>query len=52
MEKISDLLHEFQDLFPMKFSEMEGILGDLGEIKTPLKPNAKPVKEQLYRLNP
>ena len=43
MEKITDLLHEFQDLFPTKFSEMKGILGDLGEMKILLKPDAKPV---------
>ena len=33
MAKITDLLHGFQDLFPTNFSEMKGILGDLGEIK-------------------
>ena len=44
MEKITDLLHEFQDLFPKKFLEMKGILGDLGEMKIPLKPGAKPVR--------
>ena len=44
MEKITYLLHEFQDLFPTKFSEMKGILGDLGEMKIPLKPNSKPVR--------
>ena len=27
---ITDLLHEFQDLFPTNFSEMKGIVGDLG----------------------
>ena len=43
MEKIMDLIHEFQDLFPTKFSEMKGILGDLGEMKIPLKLDAKPV---------
>ena len=47
MEKNTDLLHEFQDLFPTKFSEMKGILGDLGEMKIPLKP----VKQRLYCLN-
>ena len=31
MGKITDLLHEFQDLFPTKFSEMKGIVEDLGE---------------------
>ena len=43
MAKITNLLHEFQDLFPTKFLEMKGILGDLGEMKIPLKPDAKPV---------
>ena len=31
--KIMDLLHEYQDLFPTNFSEMKGIVGDLGEMK-------------------
>ena len=31
---------------------MKGILGDIGVIKIPLKPNAKPVKQRPYRLNP
>ena len=30
MAKITNLLHEFQDLFPTKFYEMKWILGDLG----------------------
>ena len=46
MEKIKDLLHEFQDLFPTKFSEMKGILGDLGEMKMPLHPNVKPRRQR------
>ena len=44
MEKIIDLLHVFQELFSTKFSKMKGILGDLGEMKIPLKPYAKQVK--------
>ena len=51
MEKIIDLLHEFQDLFPTKFSKMKGILGDLGEMKIPLKPDAKLVRHRPYHLN-
>ena len=46
--KIIDLLHEFQDLFPMNFREMKGIVGDLGEMKILLKPNARPVKKLPY----
>ena len=43
MTKISDLLDEFQDLFSTKFSEMKGILGDLGEMKIPLNTDVKPL---------
>ena len=52
MAKIMNLLHEFEDPFSMRFSEMKGILGDVGEIKIMLKPNAKPVQQIPYRLNP
>ena len=30
VSKVTQLLHEYQDLFPMKFSKMKGILGDIG----------------------
>ena len=50
MEKITDLLYEFQDLFPTKFSEMKGILGDSVEMKIPLKPDAMHVKQLLMYL--
>ena len=36
----------------MWFSKMKGILGDLGEMKIPLKPDAKLVRQRPYRLNP
>ena len=49
---ITDLLHELQDLFTTKFSEMKRIVGDLGEMKIPLKPYAKPIEQRPYRLNP
>ena len=42
--KITDLLHEFQDLFSTNFREMKGIVGDLAEMKIPLKPDARQVK--------
>ena len=37
--------------FPTKFSYMKGIIGDLGEMKIPLNLDAKPVKQQPYRMN-
>lgn len=41
--KLTDLLHEYQDLFPTKFTKMNGIVGDLGEMTMPLNPDAKPM---------
>ena len=49
---IVDLLHDYQDLFPTKFTEMKGIVGDLGVMRIPLKEDARPVKQRPYRLNP
>ena len=43
--KITDLLQEFQDLFLKNFREMKGIVGDLREMKIPLKPDARLVKQ-------
>ena len=51
MAKITNLLHEFQDLFSTKFAEMKRILGDLGEMKISLNPNVNPVNKSPYRLN-
>jgi hypothetical protein len=32
MENITDLLHEYTNLFPTTFTEMKGIAGELGEM--------------------
>jgi hypothetical protein len=52
IENITKLLHEYQDLFPTKFTDIKGIKGPMGEIRIPLKPDAIPVKQRPYRLNP
>jgi hypothetical protein len=39
-------------LFPTKFTNRKGIKGPMGEMKIPLKTNARLVKQRLYRLNP
>lgn len=49
--KTTKLLHEYKELFPMKFSKMKGILGDLRVMRIPMKPDVNPVKQRLYRLN-
>jgi hypothetical protein len=52
IDKIIELLHEYQDLFPTKFIDMKGIKGPMGEINIPLKLDARPVKKIPYILNP
>ena len=49
---IADLLREYQDLFPNTFSEIKGIDEELGEMKIPLREDAKLVNKWPYRLNP
>ena len=39
-------------MFPTKFAEMKGILGDLGVMRIPLKADANHRKKCPYRLNP
>lgn len=51
MHKVVELLCEYQDLFPTKFSDLKGIIGDLVVMKITLKPDAKPVKQRPYHLN-
>jgi hypothetical protein len=51
VDKVAELLREYQDLFPTKFTDLKGIIGDLGVMKITLKPDAKPVKQRPYRLN-
>jgi hypothetical protein len=44
VERIIELLHEYNDLFPTTFTEMKGTEGELVEMKIPLKPEARPSK--------
>jgi hypothetical protein len=52
ISKITELFHEYQDLFPTNFTDMKGIKGPMGEMKIPLKEDARPIKRTPYRLNP
>jgi hypothetical protein len=52
LERITKLLREYNDLFPTTFTEMKGISGELGEMKIPLRSDARPIKQRPYRLNP
>jgi hypothetical protein len=45
VESITELLREYSDLFPTTFTEMKGIAGELGEMKIPLRPEARPIRQ-------
>jgi hypothetical protein len=47
VERIIELLSEYNDLFLMKFLEIKS----LGEMNIPLKPEARPIRQIPYRLN-
>jgi uncharacterized protein with von Willebrand factor type A (vWA) domain len=51
VERITKLLREYSDLFPTTFTEMKHIAGELGEMKIPLKPKARFIRQRPYRLN-
>ena len=51
VDKVTELLHEYQYLFPTKITKLKGILDDLGMMKITLKPDVKPVKQHPYCLN-
>jgi hypothetical protein len=46
ISKIIELLHEYQELFPTKFTDMKGIKGPMGEMKISLKEYARPIKQR------
>jgi hypothetical protein len=45
VEIITKLVHEYNDLFPTKFIEMKGIARELGEMKIPLRAEARPIRQ-------
>ena len=52
VDKVTELLREYQDLFPTKITDLKGIVGNLGMMKITLKPDTKLVKQRPYYLNP
>jgi len=51
VDKVTKLLYEYQDLFPMNFMVLKGIIEDLGVMKITFKSDVKPVKQRPYSLN-
>ena len=50
VERVTELLREYSDLFPTTFTHMKGIVGEIGEMKIHLKPKARPVRKRPYIL--
>jgi hypothetical protein len=46
VESITGLLHEYSDMFPTAFTEMKGIAGELGEMKIPLRSEARLIRKK------
>ena len=46
------MLREYRDLFPTTFTEMKGIVGELGEMNIPLRLEERSIRQRPYRLNP
>lgn len=44
VDKVTELLHEYQDLFWTKITNLKGIVGNLKMMKITLKPDMKLVK--------
>ena len=51
VDKVTELLHKYQDLFSTKFIDLKGIIRDLGVMKITLEPDVKSVKKRPYHLN-
>ena len=51
VSKVTELLHEYQVLFPTKFLDMKGIIVDLGVMKITHNLDVKLVKQIPYRMN-
>jgi len=52
VDKVTELLCEYQDLFLTKFTYIKRIIRDLGVMRIMLKLDTKPVKQRPYQLNP
>jgi hypothetical protein len=51
LERITKLLRKYNELFPTTFTEVKCIEEELGEIKIPLKLEARPLRQRPYMMN-
>ena len=48
--EIVNLLKEFQDVFTRDYKDLKGLVQEMGEMEINIKPNARPIKKQPYKL--
>ena len=48
--EIVNLLKEFQDLFSRDYTDLEGLVHEMGEMKIDTKPDVRPMKKPPYKL--
>jgi len=46
VDKVVEFLHEYQDLFPTKFTDLKAIIMDLAIMNITLKPDVKLVNQR------
>jgi hypothetical protein len=51
VERITELPHGYIDLFPTMFTQMKGIVVEIGEMKIRLRAEEIPIIQQAYRIN-
>ena len=45
-----NLLKEFQDVFAKDYTDLKGLVHEMGEMKIDTKPDVQPVKKRSYKL--
>lgn len=51
VDKFNELINGYHYLFPTKFMDLKGIIGDLVVMKITLEPDRKPLMQRPYHLN-
>ena len=51
-KKLIEFLKNYKDVFAWTYGDMKGIPLHICEHKVEIEPNAKPVKQSRYRMNP
>jgi hypothetical protein len=49
VERITEILCEYNELFPKTFLEMKGVVGELGEMNIPSRLDFRPIRQRSYR---